>query len=190
MIQSTVYNKSNVTRKGYFMPKKLKDRLRNDTERYGHEIIESDEMKQAFYQKHHRRITVGEHTFRVLISSLIICYILEWFNIKTNIPAIVVAALCHDLGILGRYDKFSSPIECSKEHPKDSVKVAKKLVPNISYKTENIIESHMWPIATANKPSSIEGVIISITDKYTAVKDLIRGSNNNSVRAKQYVLAS
>ena len=172
------------------MPKKLKDRLRKDTVRYGQTVIDSDEMKQAFRQKHHRRITVGEHTFRVLISSLIVCYILEWFNIKINIHAVVVAALCHDLGMLGRYDKFSSPIECSTQHPKDSVKVAKKLVPNISHKTENIIESHMWPITITNKPNSVEGVIVSVTDKYNAVKDLIRGSNNNSIRAKQYVLAS
>ena len=161
-----------------------KDRIRGDLVLYGSDVLESEEMKQAFEQTHHRWSTVGEHTFRVGFYSVMICYALRKLNIKVNIPAVVIGALCHDLGILGRNEKYSSARECSKEHPKDSVTVARKLVHEMPEKTEEIIERHMWPLGETGAPDSIEGVVVSVADKYSAVKDLIKGSEvkNTGVR--------
>ena len=77
-----------------------RERIRNDVERYGGEVLNSDEMQKAFEQKHHKRATVGEHSLRVTMSSMMLCYALRKLNIKVNIPAVIIAALCHDLGIL------------------------------------------------------------------------------------------
>lgn len=153
-----------------------KGRIRKDLELYGAQVLESEEMKQAFQQSHHRWSTVGEHTLRVAFTSVMVCYALKKLNIKVNVPAVIVGALCHDLGILGREDKFSTSKEMSREHPKASVDVAKDLLEELPEKTEDIIERHMWPAGHSKAPNSIEGVIVSAADKYNAVKDIVKGS--------------
>ena len=112
----------------------------DELKRYGSDIIHSEEMERAFEQVHHRYSTVGEHTMRVAFSSVRLCRALKKIHVNVDVPAVVVASLSHDLGILGRHEKFSSMKECSREHPKDSVVVARSLVNNMSEKTEDIIE--------------------------------------------------
>ncbi len=157
--------------------RKRREHIRGDLELYGEEILRSEEMKQAFEQIHHRRSTVGEHTMRVAVSSLMICYVLKKLHIKVNVPAVVVGALCHDLGILGREEKYSTKKECRREHPRESVEVARELVEEMPEKTEDIIERHMWPLGKTKAPNSIEGAVVSVADKYNAVKDVIKGSD-------------
>lgn len=164
-----------------------KERIRQDMEKYGSEVLESDEMKQAFEQTHHRVSTVAEHTFRVGFYSVMICYALRKLNINVSIPAVVIGALCHDLGILGRGEKFSSAKECSREHPKDSVEVARVLLSEMPDKTEDIIERHMWPLGDSEAPNSFEGVVVSIADKYSAVKDIVKGSEVKNTNVKSYL---
>ena len=119
-----------------------KERIKADIELYGHEVLESDEMKNAYDQTHHIWSTLGEHTIRVTATSVLICYVLRKLHIKVSIPAVVIGALCHDLGMLDR----------------------------------------------GEKPSTVESVVVSVADKYTAVKDLVKGSDandtgvNNTVR--------
>ena len=151
------------------------ERTQQDLARYGSEILNSKEMWNAFRQVHHNRSTVGDHTMRVVKASLAICYTLDRFQIKTDIPAVVAGSLCHDLGILGRDEKYSSMVECSRRHPLDSAVVARKLVKNLPDKTSDIIERHMWPLGKSKFPNSLEGVIVSAADKYAAIKDFIRG---------------
>ena len=153
-----------------------KKRIIKDIKHYGGDVIRSDEMRKAFGQKHHIRSTVGEHTIRVTSSSLRMCYILKKFHINPDIRAVVIASLCHDLGMVGRNEKFSSEKECLRNHPKDSVNIARELVGKMPEKTEDIINRHMWPIGKTKAPNSIEGVIVSVADKYNAVKDLLKGS--------------
>ncbi len=161
-----------------------KERIGKDIDNYGSDILVSDELKEAYDQTHHLWSTVGEHTLRVTASSVMICYALRKLGIKANIPAVVVGSLCHDLGILRRDEKYSSKRECSREHPVDSVKVAKEIIPDLTEQSADIIERHMWPAGSSRVPNSLEGVIVSVADKYAAVKDLIKGSdiNNTGVR--------
>ncbi|MBE6040137.1 MAG: HD domain-containing protein [Clostridiales bacterium] len=161
-----------------------KERIRGDIDRYGREVLESDEMKEAYEQTHHLWSTVGEHTLRVTLSSVMACYALKKLHIKVNIPAVVVGALCHDLGMLGREHKYASEKEAHHEHPGESVRVAKEIVEDLPAESEEIIERHMWPMGGGKAPSTIEGLVVSTADKYTAVKDLVKGSDvkNTGVR--------
>lgn len=172
----TPYYESTIHRQIREKREDRKERVKQDIMTYGNDVLQSDEMKQAFRQTHHKWATVGEHTFRVAASSVMICYALRKLNINVSIPAVVVGALCHDLGILGRKEKYSSAKECSTEHPKDSVAVARDLVDDLPQKTEDIIERHMWPLGDSQAPNSIEGVVVSVADKYSAVKDIVKGS--------------
>ncbi len=183
----TPYYESTIHRQIREKRENRKDRIKDDLMLYGNDVLKSEEMKQAFQQTHHQWSTVGEHTFRVAFSSVMICYALRKLNIKVSIPAVVVGALCHDLGILGRSEKFSSAKECSREHPKDSVEVARGIVGKMPEKTEDIIERHMWPAGESEAPNSIEGVVVSVADKYSAVKDLVKGSEIKNTGVKNYI---
>lgn len=183
----TPYYESTIHRQIREKREDRKERIKNDLQLYGEDVLNSDEMKEAFQQTHHRWSTVGEHTFRVAFSSLMICYTLKKLNIKVNVPAVVIGALCHDLGILGRDGKYSTSKEMSREHPKESVTVARDLVADMPEKTEDIIERHMWPAGQSKAPNSIEGVIVSAADKYSAVKDIVKGSDVKKTGVKYYV---
>ena len=183
----TPYYESTIHRQIREKREDRRERVKGDLMLYGKDVLQSEEMKEAFGQTHHRWSTVGEHTVRVAFSSVMICYALRKLNIKVNIPAVVIGALCHDLGILGRSEKFSSAKECSREHPKESVEVAKDLVDEMPEKTEDIIERHMWPAGQSEAPNSIEGVVVSLADKYSAVEDLVKGSEINSTGVKNYL---
>lgn len=183
----TPYYESTIHRQIREKRENRRDRIKDDLMLYGNDVLKSEEMKQAFQQTHHQWSTVGEHTFRVAFSSVMICYALRKLNIKVSIPAVVVGALCHDLGILGRSEKFSSAKECSREHPKDSVEVARGIVGEMPEETEAIIERHMWPAGESEAPNSIEGVVVSVADKYSAVKDLVKGSEVKNTGVKNYI---
>ena len=165
-----------------------KERIQADIELYGHEVLESEEMKQAYDETHHVWSTVAEHTLRVTATSVLICYVLRKLHIKVNIPAVVIGALCHDLGMLDRGEKYSSDKEARRDHPEESVKVAREIVDEMPEMAEEIIETHMWPMGNSDAPSTVEGLVVSVADKYTAVKDLVKGSDandtgvNNTVR--------
>ena len=183
----TPYYESTIHRQIREKRENRRDRIKGDLMLYGNDVLQSEEMKQAFQQTHHQWSTVGEHTFRVAFSSVMICYALRKLNVKVSIPAVVVGALCHDLGILGRSEKFSSAKECSREHPRDSVDVARGIVGEMPNKTEDIIERHMWPAGESEVPNSIEGVVVSVADKYSAVKDLVKGSEVKNTGVKNYL---
>ncbi len=152
-----------------------REEIREELERYGSEILQSEEMQQAFRQRHHTLSTVGAHTMRVAATSLAICYALKKLKIKTDIPAVVKGSLCHDLGILGRNEKFHSSGECSRQHPVDSVEIARQLTGELSDKTQDIIAHHMWPVGKSKPPRSLEAAIVSAADKIAAVTDFVEG---------------
>lgn len=181
-----LYYESTIHRQIRDKREERKDRIAEDIEQYGGDILKSDELREAYDQTHHLWSTVGEHTLRVTATSVFICYALRKLGIKANVPAVVVGALCHDLGILGRDDKFGSKKEMSHEHPVESVKVAKELVPDLSDKSADIIERHMWPAGGSQAPNSLEGLIVSSADKYSAVKDLVKGSDINNTGVSNY----
>ncbi len=183
----TPYYESTIHRQIREKREDRKDRIKEDLMLYGDDVLKSDEMKKAFEQTHHQWSTVGEHTFRVAFSSVMICYALRKLNIKVSIPAVVVGALCHDLGILGRSEKFSSAKECSREHPKESVELAREIVGEMPEKTEDIIERHMWPAGESEVPNSLEGVVVSVADKYSAVKDIVKGSEIKNTGVRNYL---
>ena len=152
-----------------------KEKMRQDLTRYGGKILDSEEMRRAYAQKHHTLSTVGEHSLRVAKTSLGICYALRRLHIDADIPAVVTGSLCHDLGILGRDEKYASMKECSAQHPADSVEVAQKLVGELPEKTTDIITRHMWPVGGSKHPNSLEGVIVTAADKIAAVEDFVKG---------------
>ena len=158
------------------MNKNRKEQIIKEIKTYGGNVLNSEEMRQAFGQTHHLWSTVGEHSIRVAIASVMICHALQKLHVKVDLPGVVVGSLAHDLGILGRKEKFASARQMSREHPKESVAVARGILDDLPKETEDIIERHMWPLGKSKMPNSIEGMIVSAADKYSSVADLVKGS--------------
>ena len=158
------------------MNKNRKEQIIKEIKTYGGDVLNSEEMRQAFGQTHHLWSTVGEHSIRVAIASVMICHALEKLHVKVDLPKVVVGSLAHDLGILGRKEKFDSAMQMSREHPKESVAVAREILDDLPKETEDIIERHMWSLGKSRMPNSIEGMIVSAADKYSSVADLVKGS--------------
>ena len=138
---------------------------------YGAEILDSPEFQRAMEQKHHHVTTVGNHSLGVAYTSVKICRFLNAMHIKTDTESIVRGALCHDLGIVGRYEKFSNNLVCWQRHPKESYKVARKLLGDLNKCEKDIICHHMWP-TTPMPPRCREGYVIVLADKYCAVREV------------------
>ncbi len=153
--------------------------------KYADEILESPEFVCAMNQRHHRRSSVGMHTMRVTSASIWACYLLKKIHIDTDCESVVKGALCHDLGILGREEKYESDKECYREHPLDSVRVAKQLVPDLSETSVEIIRTHMWPV-TPDAPTCMEGVIVSLADKVVAVRDYFSFGQSRYIESVEY----
>ncbi|MCR4903572.1 MAG: HD domain-containing protein [Butyrivibrio sp.] len=139
---------------------------------YGKEVLKSEEFANAFKQTHHACSTVADHSLGVAVIAIAISMFLIHIHVKIELRYVVIAALCHDLGIIGRYEKYKNNIECCKRHPVDSVDVYRKIFGESNERIEDSIRNHMWPL-TPVPPRYIEGVILTIADKVSATMEKI-----------------
>ena len=134
---------------------------------YGAGILESEEFRMAFEQTHHSCETVASHSLGVAVVSIYICLFLYRLHMHPRLKEVTVAALGHDLGILGRYGKYRNNVECCRRHPVDSVETIRQLTGEENERVENAVRRHMWPL-TPVPPKHIEGVILTAADKISA----------------------
>lgn len=116
----------------------------------------------------HGITSVYEHSYNVGAMS---CWIAR--KIKTvNQKDVVLGALLHDFYL---YDWHQC--QDRKQHHKHGLIAAKKAKDEfgIDSKTQNIIESHMWPLNFQIKPRSKEAVIVNFSDKICALMETTEG---------------
>ena len=140
---------------------------------YGGDILSSDIYKKAFKQKHHHNSSVGRHSLEVAREALNICRWLERIGVEVDEKKAVRAALMHDLGMIGRDDKYSSRYETSRRHPIDSLAVAKEIAPDMDERMAEAIERHMFPVFS-KPPVKSEAVAVCIADKLATIKAIIK----------------
>lgn len=131
-------------------------------------ILRSQAFRLCLAQKHHLETTAGRHSIEVEKAALRICRFLGRLGVKTDRKRIVVAALCHDLGMADRKKRYKTTLECHREHPFASVLEARAILLDLDEKTEAAIRCHMWPL-TLHLPTSREGWILSIADKQASI---------------------
>lgn len=142
--------------------------------KYGKDVINSEIFQRGFHQKHHFKMTVADHSMDVTITALKLSHVLNRLHIATDEKTIVEGALCHDLGILGRDEKFSSNHDMCRMHPILSVDETRKLIPDMDEKLEGVVRRHMWPAtAVTMPPNSREGLIVMLADKYSATCEVL-----------------
>ncbi len=160
----------------------MKEIIVKDVNSIGKDILENTKFREAQKQIHHDKTTVGAHSMEVACTALAISRLLKRVRINTNEEQMTRAALCHDLGILGRYDKYSNNIVCCFRHPKDSVKAAENLLGNLTDIEKDVIAHHMWPV-TIVPPRHREAYIVTLADKICAIREIVRSAEKNKAEA-------
>ena len=138
---------------------------------YGGNILQSPEFHAIMKQKHHFVSTAGIHSIRVAYFCLLLASILGFFGLTLNRRTLVRVALCHDLGMAGRKERYHTGHDCCFLHPVNSEVIARKLLPDITYKETDAILMHMFPLSTSH-PHSREGWVLTIADKMAAMTDM------------------
>ena len=137
--------------------------------RYGGGIIRSALFKKTFFQKHHVVFNLGDHLLGVTSEAVSYC-IRHSLTEEAFLDNVVKACLCHDLGIMGRREKFSNDFQCLIWHPIHSVSVYRKLTGENNEIVVDSILSHMFPLKL-RVPKYKEGWILIRADKKAAYSE-------------------
>ena len=137
--------------------------------KYGRDIICSSDFQKTFDQTHHKCMTVGDHTLSVAVVAVGLCRRMH-IDDETTLRNVITASLCHDLGIMGRDEKFSTNTRCYVRHPEDSVKVYKALTGKDNKRIIDSINAHMFPLKPL-PPRYKEGWILTMADKISSVRE-------------------
>lgn len=136
---------------------------------YGHRIIFSKQFKEAYLQKHHVNYTVADHMLDVAIVTAD-----KYLKGKgLNKEVLIEAALSHDLGIVGRYERYSSQYQTLKDHPANTVRVLRQQMQISDEELEKAVRSHMFPLTPLHPPKNKEGWIVMHTDNVAAVTEML-----------------
>lgn len=136
-------------------------------------IYYSDEVQSLKQYEQHLDIDRLQHITSVAFMSYKICKYLGW-----DYKSAALSATMHDLfyydwrdGKNGKWHKLHG-----YKHPKYAALNAKELFPEITDKELSIISHHMWPL-TVIPPTSKEGIVVSLMDKYCATREIIYSTN-------------
>lgn len=147
----------------------MDERIKDTIVKYGWKILQSEEFDATFHQTHHLNRTVGDHTLGVAAEAVKLC-MKRAMTDDSTLKTVVVAALCHDLGIMGREKKYGNNFQCLVRHPLDSIEVYEKITGEKEKKVIDAIKHHMFPLKPA-MPGYREGWILIRADKIAAIKE-------------------
>ncbi|MBP1737232.1 MAG: family hydrolase, diverged [Oscillospiraceae bacterium] len=131
------------------------------------ELLKSQTVQSMRRHHHHCDISCYEH-------SVFVSYVAFRMarRLKCDYQAAARGGLLHDLYLYDPDDKSAHPGYQCFDHPVAAWKNAKELCDDLTPKEENIILSHMWPMAR-HRPHSREAVLVSLADKFCATVELL-----------------
>lgn len=139
---------------------------------HGEDVISSKIFQRVAWQRHHIFSTVGYHSVHVAMIMVILSRLF-----KMDLRDIIRASLWHDVGI---YDRESfRKVSMGYEHPKRSLKLADSL-DALDETERDMIAHHMWPMCK-EMPETLEGVLITIADKWCAVTEFLGLSRSKKI---------
>ena len=137
------------------------------------DIYNSDEVQSLQQYEQHLEIDRLQHITSVAFLAYKVCR-----HLGLDYEAAARAATMHDLfyydwrdGETGKWHRMHG-----YRHPNYAAMNAKELYPALSEKERQIIRCHMWPL-TLRVPKSPEGMIVSLSDKYCATRELLYSLN-------------
>ena len=129
------------------------------------DLLSTDQVASMRQWRHHFSATTYDHS---LFVSYVACRIARRWNCDYRMAARM--GLLHDLYLYDGHDRTAYPGNHCFYHPAAALNNARELV-EMSEKEENIIVSHMWPLAKT-MPRSREALIVNVADKFCAVLEV------------------
>lgn len=129
------------------------------------ELITNDTVQEMNNFRQHFNTTCFEHCYFVAYHCYIICK-----KCKLDYKSVTRAAMLHDLFLYDWRVKDGRKNIHAFTHGKIACENACKLF-ELSDKEKDMIIKHMWPV-TLKVPKSIEGFILTIVDKYSAINEM------------------
>lgn len=157
--------------------------IRSRVNTLGSDVISTPEFRETYNRRHHLTTSVARHSIRVAGVCVVLSAGAGVLGIKVDRKLLIVAALCHDLGMLNR-DTYRTARETYRQHPVDAVPIIEESLGIHDEKLNNAVEAHMYPL-NGTRPRSKEAVMLIIADKIGSVMDLfafdhIRSSGKGS----------
>lgn len=131
-------------------------------------LLHREEVRRMQSIRHHPGTTCYEHSVFVSYVAFRLARRMGW-----DYRAAARGGLLHDLYLYDPRDRSAHPgVQCF-DHPQFALKNARALCPDLSELEENIIVSHMWPLAK-EMPHSKEALAVNLADKLCAAADVCR----------------
>lgn len=129
------------------------------------DLINTKQVEAMKQWRHHFSVTTYDH-------SLFVSYVAFRMARRLGRDYRMAArmGLLHDLYLYDSHDKSAHPGNQCFDHPVAAARNAAQLV-ELSAKEENIIVSHMWPLAKT-MPHSAEALIVNAADKFCATLEV------------------
>lgn len=131
------------------------------------DLLDSDQVQSMSRLNHHGKVTCFDHSLFVSYLSFRAARFL-----KLDYRAAARGGLLHDLYLYNSKDKSAHPGWQCFDHPVAAWRNARALT-QLSQKEENIILSHMWPLARF-RPRSREAALVDLVDTLCATLELCR----------------
>ena len=130
------------------------------------DLIGSREVLSMRAIPHHPGCSCYEH-------SVFVAYIAYRLARRWRLDARMAArcGLLHDLYLYNAREPGTHPGNQCFDHPVAAVRNARALCGGLSAKEENIILSHMWPLAK-RRPRSREAAVVNLADKFCATLEV------------------
>lgn len=141
------------------------------------DIITNDKVKSMDNFIQHCDTTTLEHSKEVSYLCYKICK-----KLKLDYKSATRASLLHDFYLYEwrtnkeRWHGF--------KHPYIALKNAEEEF-NLNRKEKNMIKTHMWPLTTI-PPSSLEGLVLTLVDKYSATKEIMSYIKKRTKESKPF----
>lgn len=144
--------------------------LAQEVQQRGSDILHSEIFGKAMREPQHWS-SVGAHSLGVAADALKIANFLTCFGLCADRDVLVHCALCHDLGIIDRLQKYgNSAARCCRDHPLDSLQTYEQYIRPASPTAKDCILHHMFPMQPV-PPHTLEGIIINLADKWSSIKE-------------------
>ena len=153
----------------------FEDKIDAEIYAIGAVLIDSPFFQRSKQQTHHRKSTLYDHTMDMTRHAVKLCDIYEKKHADEphhlDRKNVIIAALCHDLGMIDRKEKYANDFQAWRQHPEESARLAKLFFPDIDDVALNAIRHHMFPI-TLSPPRNLTERIILQADKTISIYDI------------------
>ena len=148
---------------------------KNDPERFYRmldALAEDPNVAEMKKYRQHKGNPTFFHCRSVAVSSFRMAQRLGW---RIDEDSLARGAMLHDFHLYTRKDARVNPLGHAFGHPKRALENAERLF-DLSGKEKNIIRSHMWPLTLFSPPRSKEAFLVTLADKYCALREFGRAA--------------